>query len=175
MASFQFDSLLFQRGHTWPELLEIWDRRRDWFLEAGRRTVPLPNLEGVLDRAQTPFKVVVYYADWSLESLRSLSILGETLWEHKSLEIRYHGVGYFLLKLYPQWKRRVPLFHILDGQGNVVGTWGPRPSSLNQQVEEWSALPPDQFDRKYMELDQKQLANLLDQDLAAFFEAHLGS
>lgn len=130
-----FDQKLFQRGQTWNECLEAWSHERAYFLARIEEAQPLPKLTQSLQALPEGCRVVVYYNQYRTDARKFLPTLGKSLSAIPHIYCRYFDADVFFPLLNPLFGRCLPCVAMLDENGRVMSTWGPRPKTVTQELE----------------------------------------
>ncbi len=135
MDTLCFDHRFFQRGQTRRECLESWGPERDAVL---RKTAEGAVLEETLDhllRFPRGTRLVVFYNPWSVDSVKTMPFIFNTLARADGIVARFFNADVFHQVFSPCFGRTSPRLFLLDTAGEVWRGWGPRPSNITKHLK----------------------------------------
>ena len=166
MMGLQIDDRLFQRGATWQECRESWEFNRENLLERSRHGHLLPHTLERLLRLPPRTRAVVLFHGRTLDSLKAMPFIGNTLARASRLQVRYFNLSWFFPRFYPHLGRTAPRLLFPD-QNQGATAWGPRPAQITSEMSEIALEDRDQW---LMDYNEAGFGALLDQELADFLE-----
>ena len=166
---FKFDNRLFQRGQTWRECLESWGVNRQDLLLRSKSGRPLQQTSQKLTALPEGSRIAVYYGQWSVDSVKTLPHLGKTLETSPKVTCRFFCEEVFYPMMNEPFGRKVPKLLLLDGQGWVINTWGPRPKAITEEMRN-SQLKGTRLDDWLLGYDEQTYLEKLDPSMAALFD-----
>ena len=159
MDQLQFDDRLFQRGQTWHECLQAWLSERADFLN---KVLEKNAMEKTIEKLRClprGTRIAVFYSLWTLDSAKSLPFIGPSLEKVPQLEVRYFSQELFFTITYGILGRQAPRILLLDEDGKIKRSWGPRPPKITEELQGLSA---SEVDERLLQYQEAQFLDALD-------------